>query len=1211
MRYTAPAFSRIGLLVSEPSPLLKRAVAFTLFSCHFLAPLANAQFKEVGPAPISPAAAHRQVANLLDKVDSSNRKQTLSTISGLLVWYRDLIDEEIIAAWRRDGRANLPEVIEALADPQLASAIVEYSWRQARQATFVPAYAPVLGHLMYRYPDTARPFLDDLLGPASTGRPMPDLSQTEAETVCRILIDAPDNAEWRKQAQQILPHYRVAAEAVLAEDLRGGDGEKTYRAQYWMGQLSTAAPSAFAQRRTAPAASAPTPAAPATSTHTGVMLKSLDPVTVESTGRSINSAVPTIIDFVNRSGGPVDIYWITYQGERRLDRATLPIGATWTETTFLTHPFLIVASGTGGTTAKGTGTRLAAFQAVTPKSATDPSVRDTAIITNADGTTSSAAMPTPAPAQQGKPNADGVYSVGNGATAPSIITKVDPEYSELARKLSIGGTVTLSIVVNKEGIAENIRVVKSLGMGLDQKAMEAVQKWRFHPGSNQGVPVSTRAVVEINFGLLGSRAPDRWYYSGPIEFSPDPGLTPPVLKDASMPNATGDSTNETVSLGFTVNESGSVKNIHAISGPKSGSDLLARSLEKWKFQPAAIGGQPAATNGTVRFVKGQIEAANRPPAPPPPPQSIPPRPTQNTTPGPVQPASISSVVFTGTPSSPTIHVVGRGFYPVPAITAVAQNGATGQDFGASLHIVDSKGQGMSAGYDVPAIRRDHFGLVVSEYSDTLITFALGSNYQTYADNGIYQIADGDRFTMYVRDAEFSATVHYTAESNFSAPRSSPPQAARAPVAANSGVTPSLRSVDGTLRRLVEKELLLQTASGKVLRFRLLTKTEFRDRDGKPIRDSLLHPGDRISVEVSSDDVETAVYVIPNSSGTDPEREAASAPVDAARVAAPDIGDFAVAHSDARPAAPQAPPNSTLAGAHDPILNAKDGLRYVWIPPGSFTMGCSQGDAECDQNEKPSHAERVANGFWMGRTEVTQAAYQRVTGGNPSFHKGDQLPVEMVAWTDAINYCTLIGGGLPTEMQWEYAARGGIAYARFGAVDEVAWHAGNSGRETHPVAMKLPNAFGLYDMLGNVWEWVRDGEAEMKILRGGSVIFDQRSARASSRLTVAPQDVQRGRGFRCAMEAQAPNPTTAADKTAVGAPPPGEPAPGPRADAHLTPDGSTVPVLIHKVDPYYSEQARQAKLAGIVVLSITIDTAGVPRGIFASSKVLAWVSMKRQ
>ncbi len=99
-------------------------------------------------------------------------------------------------------------------------------------------------------------------------------------------------------------------------------------------------------------------------------------------------------------------------------------------------------------------------------------------------------------------NGGGVYSVGNGTTPPTVLSKVDPEYSEEARKAKYSGSVMLSIVVNTDGKAEQIQVVKSLGMGLDEKAIEAVQKWRFLPGKNKGVPVKVKAQIEVNFRLL-------------------------------------------------------------------------------------------------------------------------------------------------------------------------------------------------------------------------------------------------------------------------------------------------------------------------------------------------------------------------------------------------------------------------------------------------------------------------------------------------------------------------------------------------------------------------------------------------------------------------------------------------------------------------------------------------------------------------------------
>jgi sulfatase modifying factor 1 len=107
--------------------------------------------------------------------------------------------------------------------------------------------------------------------------------------------------------------------------------------------------------------------------------------------------------------------------------------------------------------------------------------------------------------------------------------------------------------------------------------------------------------------------------------------------------------------------------------------------------------------------------------------------------------------------------------------------------------------------------------------------------------------------------------------------------------------------------------------------------------------------------------------------------------------------------------------------------------------------------------------------------------------HPSAHRGDQLPVESVTWDDVLKYCHIIGGNLPSEIEWEYAAHAGTMGTRYGSQDAVAWHSGNSSGTNQPVGQKQPNAFGLYDMLGNVWEWMEDSyeDTPSKILRGGS------------------------------------------------------------------------------------------------------------------------------
>ncbi|MBI1790607.1 MAG: formylglycine-generating enzyme family protein [Acidobacteria bacterium] len=220
------------------------------------------------------------------------------------------------------------------------------------------------------------------------------------------------------------------------------------------------------------------------------------------------------------------------------------------------------------------------------------------------------------------------------------------------------------------------------------------------------------------------------------------------------------------------------------------------------------------------------------------------------------------------------------------------------------------------------------------------------------------------------------------------------------------------------------------------------------------------------------------------------------------------------------------------------VNTKDSLTYVWIPAGEFIMGCSPGDGECFDNEKPAHPVRISQGFWIGQTEVTLGAYNlfaRESGRAIAFGSGDQMPASAVNSDDASAYCKWIGGRLPTEAQWEYAARAGSQEVRYGQLDDIAWYKSNSEGRPHEVAGKQPNAFGLYDMIGNVWEWVADSydpayyskgdridpagpaSGQLRVVRGASFGYVARYLRASNRGRYGPSFRYLDFGFRCLRE----------------------------------------------------------------------------------------------
>jgi len=232
----------------------------------------------------------------------------------------------------------------------------------------------------------------------------------------------------------------------------------------------------------------------------------------------------------------------------------------------------------------------------------------------------------------------------------------------------------------------------------------------------------------------------------------------------------------------------------------------------------------------------------------------------------------------------------------------------------------------------------------------------------------------------------------------------------------------------------------------------------------------------------------------------------------------------------------------IGGGPDDFTNSI-GMKFVLVPAGNFMMGSSIGQG--DDEEHPRHKVETTKPFYLGIYEVTQAQWRAVMDGNPSDFKGDDRPVEKVYWSDIQEFIRRLNAKegtdkyrLPTEAEWEYACRAGSEkFYCFGdekgRLDEYAWYRGNSGKQTHPVGQKKPNAWGLYDMHGNVWEWCADwygksyyrrspasdpkgpGSGRNRVLRGGSWSSDARNCRSANRSGRYPDSRYDYDGFRLA------------------------------------------------------------------------------------------------
>ncbi len=299
------------------------------------------------------------------------------------------------------------------------------------------------------------------------------------------------------------------------------------------------------------------------------------------------------------------------------------------------------------------------------------------------------------------------------------------------------------------------------------------------------------------------------------------------------------------------------------------------------------------------------------------------------------------------------------------------------------------------------------------------------------------------------------------------------------------------------------------------------------------------------------------------------------------------------------------------GYADRVIHEKTGIEMIFIPAGTFTMGTD--DRNASSNPKPARPVTITRPFYMGKTEVTNAQFRRFVKANPDYDgnadvdpnydlylchfrgksvmsKADEFPVVYVSWQNANAYCAWAGLKLPGEAQWEYACRAGTT-TKFSFGDDLAdipkyaWADLAAGHRTHPVATKLPNPWGLYDMHGNVWEWAaddyisqyknappdetirRDPNSQTKSLRGGSwSIGPARSLERTSswwystglgsvsRFNVAPGNAWHDRGFRVSLpltDVPPIKPAQAAAKAAPAAPSPAPSAPADVLIAHYT------------------------------------------------------------
>jgi TonB family protein len=204
-----------------------------------------------------------------------------------------------------------------------------------------------------------------------------------------------------------------------------------------------------------------------------------------------------------------------------------------------------------------------------------------------------------------EPLPEGGYRVGNGVTAPRLIHRVDLDYSDEALKARLVGTVLLSVVVGTDGKARDLHVVRSLGLGLDERAISAVSKWQFEPGVKDGQPVNVVAQIETNFSLVDRRPKGAGWHLARAEFHTPQGASRPLVAKAEPLHAARGANTATATARFDIDEKGAPVNVQI---EKASDDDWARdvavALSNWRFTPASKDGQPISVPCTLDFVRG-------------------------------------------------------------------------------------------------------------------------------------------------------------------------------------------------------------------------------------------------------------------------------------------------------------------------------------------------------------------------------------------------------------------------------------------------------------------------------------------------------------------------------------------------------------------------------------------------------------------------------